>query len=221
MRKQVLPIAPSPMDERAAQLEEEFSYDGYQVVRRELFSHLRSPAVTIRTDCVSFNAACIRGLKNVVYIHILINPDTRRMVIKPCEEDDKNALRWCLVHSDKRDSRIVSSKRFSAMLYNLLQWDENYRYRILGYRIKAEGEQIYVFDLLEPEFVPDYRKKKGAPESDTDGEPKKRKRAAYMALQKDTPTEFGVSLAKNQAALQLDLMDYQESDDIDIPKGRR
>lgn len=161
MKRSELPVALSPMEARASELEDEFSYDGYQVVRRELFAHQNAPAVTIRRDCVTFNASCIRGLEDVVYIHILINPDTRRMVVKRCDEDDKNALRWCVVRSDKRASRSVTSKRFSAMLYDLLGWDENCRYKILGYRIKVDGEQIYVFDLLEPEILLDRRKIKG------------------------------------------------------------
>ena len=36
------------VDQKAIELAEDFSYDGYQVVRRELFAHLREPAVVIR-----------------------------------------------------------------------------------------------------------------------------------------------------------------------------
>ena len=35
-------------DTRAEELENTFSYDGYQVVRKELFAHLRDPAIVIR-----------------------------------------------------------------------------------------------------------------------------------------------------------------------------
>ena len=38
------------VDQKAIELAEDFSYDGYQVVRRELFAHLREPAVVIRRD---------------------------------------------------------------------------------------------------------------------------------------------------------------------------
>ena len=37
-------------DEKAAEIQKTFSYDGYQTVRRELFAHLREPQMTIRTD---------------------------------------------------------------------------------------------------------------------------------------------------------------------------
>lgn len=35
-------------DAKAEELESTFSYDGYQVVRKELFAHLRDPAIVIR-----------------------------------------------------------------------------------------------------------------------------------------------------------------------------
>lgn len=65
---------------------EDFSYEGYQVVRRELFAHLREPAVVIRRDSVTFNTACIAGLEDAVYIQILVNQDNKRMVVRKCEE---------------------------------------------------------------------------------------------------------------------------------------
>ena len=45
----------SEKEERRQELEDEFTYDGYQVVRKELFAHLRDPAVTIRYDSITFN----------------------------------------------------------------------------------------------------------------------------------------------------------------------
>ena len=41
-------IVQDDRDARAEELESAFSYDGYQVVRKELFAHLRDPAIVIR-----------------------------------------------------------------------------------------------------------------------------------------------------------------------------
>ena len=95
------------VDQKALELAQDFSYDGYQVVRRELFAHLREPAVVIRRDSVTFNTACIAGLEDAVYIQILVNQDNKRMVVRKCEENDKDALRWCIAKPDKRKSRTV------------------------------------------------------------------------------------------------------------------
>ena len=58
-------------DAKAEELESTFSYDGYQVVRKELFAHLRDPAIVIRKDSITFNTACISGLEDVVYVHVM------------------------------------------------------------------------------------------------------------------------------------------------------
>ncbi|MCB5714532.1 hypothetical protein [Lactonifactor longoviformis] len=80
-------------DERALEIEREFNYDGYQIVRREMFAHLREPAVTIRNDSITFNTACIEGLEDTVYIQVMVSDDQHRMAIKKCNENDKDAIR--------------------------------------------------------------------------------------------------------------------------------
>ena len=215
-----LSLSSSAKEERAMELEQEFSFDGYQVVRRELFAHQRDPAVVIRRDSIAFNMACIRGLEDTVYILVLINPDTRRMVIKKCAEDDKNALRWCVSRPEKRVSRKVSSKQFSAMLYKLLDWDEDCRYKILGYRISVDGEPVYIFDLLEPEVFYDRRKQaKESPTAPmTEPSEGKAEHTAEGAVTEDTLSGFGVSLEDNQQALQVSLDEYHSAD---TPLGKQ
>ena len=148
------------IDQKAIELAKDFSYDGYQVVRRELFAHLREPAVVIRRDSVTFNTACISGLEDAVYIQILVNQDSKKMVVRKCEENDKDALRWCIAKPDKRKSRKMSNRIFSAMMYEMMGWDLDCRYKILGHKITYEDETIYVFDLQETEIYLDIKGKR-------------------------------------------------------------
>ena len=148
------------IDQKALELAQDFSYEGYQVVRRELFAHLREPAVVIRRDSVTFNTACIAGLEDAVYIQILVNQDNKRMVVRKCEENDKDALRWCVEKPDKRKSRKMTNKLFSAMIYDMMGWDLDCRYKMQGYKITHEDKTMYIFDLLEPEIYMDTKKKR-------------------------------------------------------------
>ena len=137
-----------------------FSYDGYQVVRKELFAHLRDPAIVIRKDSITFNTACITGLEDVVYVHVMFNRDLKRIVVRGCDENDKDALRWCIAKPDKRKSRKMTCKPFSELVYKEMGWDTECRYKMLGYRISFEGETLYVFDLLAPEIFHEGQKRK-------------------------------------------------------------
>ena len=145
-------IVQDDRDARAEELESAFSYDGYQVVRKELFAHLRDPAIVIRKDSITFNTACITGLEDVVYVHVMFNNDLKRIVVRGCDENDKDALRWCVAKPDKRKSRKMSCKPFATLVYQKMGWDSECRYKMLGYRITFEGETLYVFDLLVPEI---------------------------------------------------------------------
>ena len=155
------------IDQKALELAQDFSYDGYQVVRRELFAHLREPAVVIRRDSVTFNTACIAGLEDAVYIQILVNQDNKRMVVRKCEENDKDALRWCVAKPDKRKSRKMTNKIFSAMMYEMMGWNLDCRYKILGHKITFEDETIYVFDLMETEIFLDIKGKRAKKDTES------------------------------------------------------
>lgn len=216
------------VDQKALELAQDFSYDGYQVVRRELFAHLREPAVVIRRDSVTFNTACIAGLEDAVYIQILVNQDNKRMVVRKCEENDKDALRWCIEKPDKRKSRKMSNKLFSAMMYDMMGWNTDYRYKILGHKITHENETMYIFDLLETEiFMDTKRKKKANPDSlekkeelvtaETDQTPEQNQEeiAAKVARKlnripfypKNWKDSFGLSVEEHKKALETNITD--------------
>ena len=216
------------IDQKALELAQDFSYDGYQVVRRELFAHLREPAVVIRRDSVTFNTACIAGLEDAVYIQILFNQDNKRMVVRKCEENDKDALRWCIEKPDKRKSRKMSNKLFSAMMYDMMGWNTDCRYKILGHKITHEDETMYIFDLLETEiFMDTKRKKKANPDSlekkeelvtaETDQRPEQNQEeiAAKVARKlnripfypKNWKDSFGLSVEEHKKALETNLTD--------------
>ena len=216
------------IDQKALELAQDLCYDGQLGVRRELFAHLREPAVVIRRDSVTFNTACIAGLEDAVYIQILVNQDNKRMVVRKCEENDKDALRWCIEKPDKRKSRKMSNKLFSAMMYDMMGWNTDCRYKILGHKITHEDETMYIFDLLETEiFMDTKRKKKANPDSlekkeelvtaETDQTPEQNQEeiAAKVARKlnripfypKDWKDSFGLSVEEHKKALETNLTD--------------
>lgn len=138
----------SAKEERRTELERTFSREGYSVIRKELFAHQRDPAMTIRDRSITFNTACINGLEDIVWIKFWINEQLKRIVIIPCDENDKDAVRWCVAKPDKRKSRNITCPDLSKKIYALMGWDKAYRYKMLGYRIQPDGETMYIFDLL-------------------------------------------------------------------------
>ena len=197
--------------EEAAQiaLEAGFSFEGYQVVRREFFSHKFDPTLTIKGNSIIFNNACISKLEQVVYVQVLVNPTTEKLVIRPCEEGARDAIRWCVAKDDKRKSRQITCGLFTAKLYEMmgwealyrykLGWEALYRYKLQGTRISYQGEQLYVFDLTSTEiFLPAVK------DPDNPNARAKAKPAVYPADWRDS---FGIPVMEHMASMQVDLME--------------
>ena len=138
----------SAREERRLELERTYSRDGYCVIRKELFPHQRDAAMTIRDGSITFNAACINGLEDVIYIRFEINEKLKRLAIKPCDENGKHAVRWCIAKQDKRKTRYIKCPDLTDKIFKLMEWDKKYRYKILAYMIAPNGENFYIFDLL-------------------------------------------------------------------------
>ncbi len=126
----------------------DFSYEGYQVVRGEFFAHLFEPSVTLTAEKVSVNAACIRKLPNTDYVQFLVNPTEKKLAVKPCLETAKDSFCWTTLGKDgKRKPKAISCRIFYAKVMNLMGWDPALRYKILGKLIRTKEDLLFVFDL--------------------------------------------------------------------------
>ena len=202
----------SEMDSKRQEIQSTFSYDGCKIIREELFAHVRNPAVTIRPDGIMFNTACVNGLDRVKHVHLMINDELKRLVIRGCNENDKDALRWCTVKGDQRKPRKMTGRLFSDLLYALMEWDKANRYKILGYKIEFEGEELFVFDLKVAEIFECSKKVRKAAASPVDGEmgqetenPTKVSRKGYYSP--DIANTFGVSIEEHRQAYSLTDLD--------------
>ena len=87
--------------------DDDFSYEGYQVVRGEFFAHIYEPSFTFNNYKVSVNTACIKKLPEYDYVQILVNPDEKKLAVKPCKEDEKDSFRWCSATSKRSPKQIT------------------------------------------------------------------------------------------------------------------
>lgn len=129
-----------------------FDFEGYEVVRRELFSKANCPAVTLKCGSVNFNARAIRKLDECRFVQILINSKKKLMIAKPCPEDEKDSVQWSKINKHgKIESRKITGKVFTAQLFDDMKWDYNTTIKVLGTLLTCKGEKIFVFDLINAE----------------------------------------------------------------------
>ena len=180
---------------RRQEIENAFGSYKFVVVRKELFAHLRDPAVVIRNKNITFNTACINAFEDAVYVQIYLCEEEKLLAVKRCEQYDEDALRWCVAKNGKRKSRKMTCPDLTKQLYDMMGWDPKCRYKILGYKIEFDGETYYAFDLVVTETFREKSKK-----GEVVTEPVDTRKGYYS---EDIAGTFGVPLEEHKKQTQI------------------
>ena len=136
---------------------------GFQVTKAELFSHTREPAITIWENRIKFNMACLRRFPGVTHIQILIHPEQKRLIIRPCDPDAPDSLRWAKGGGSKElQNRDLICKLFAAKVFDLMGWDAQYHYKMMGKPAVYNREVLFLFKFTDFELFVNGAKKKGS-----------------------------------------------------------
>lgn len=184
-----------------------FTYQGYQVVRREFFSHIQEPAITFNRYQVYVNMACLRKMPQVDYVQILVNPETKKLVIRPCGEDDKDSFLWRSNGKSGRKPKQITCRVFFAKIMELMGWTPELRYKLLGKLIRSNEEQLFLFDLTAPQTF-----RYAAPAR---GE---RKSSRIPVFPAEWSAQFGLSEEEHCRSLQIDLFHGYTVFNIRLPE---
>lgn len=171
----------------------DFNYEGYQVVRGEYFAHLFEPSITFNMNKVYLNMACIKKFPNIDYVQILVNSEDKKLAVRPCNGEEKDSFLWCTA---KRKPKQITCRVFWGKIAELLDWNNNYRYKLLGKLVKSNDEYLFVFDLTSPEiFI------RSAME---DGKPKI---SRYPMFPAEWQNQFGLPVCEHKKRMQVGKFD--------------
>lgn len=173
-----------------------FDLDSFQVVRREFFSHISEPSISFCDYKIGLNAACIKRMPDTDYIQFLVNRQTKTLAVRPCQESDLHSFQWCTTRGGKRKPRQVTGKMFFMKIFTMMDWNPDYRYKILGKLIRANGQYLFVFDLTSTEM---YRRivKEG----------EKIKTSRVPVFPAEWQDQFGVPFEEHRKQLQINIFD--------------
>lgn len=183
-------------DDEIIELGESFDFNGFQVVRREFFAHLREPSVTFNNCKFFANAACLARFPKTDYVQVLVNRESKILALRPCEEGARDSFLWCSVSKGKRKPRQITCKLFFAKIVSMMDWNHDYRYKMLGRLIHANGEFLLAFDLTATEV---YKK------TFVEGEkPKISRTPVFPAGWQD---QFGLPYDEHKQSMQINIFD--------------
>ena len=137
--------------EELMEMREDFNLEEFQVVRREFFAHMREPAVTFNNRKFYVNSACLTKFPNTYFVQALINPHTKILALRPCGENERGAFQWCTMSKGKRQPRQSTCTLFFLKMFDMMHWNPDHRYKLLGNIIRANGEYLIAFDLTSTE----------------------------------------------------------------------
>ncbi len=175
---------------------EDIQLNGFQFVRTEFFAHIHEPSFTFNDGKVGVNTACVRKLPEHEYIQILINKETKMLVIKPCDEYDLFSYQWGHTKNGKRFPRQVTARLFFMKVCDLMGWSPQHRYKILGKLCRANGQFIIAFNLKDFSTYERTVSKDG-----------KRTVSRTPVLPPEWKDQFGVPYEEHKKALQINMFD--------------
>lgn len=170
-------------------------FDDFQVVRRKFFAHIYEPSITFSKWQFYVNKACLNRFPDVNFVQVLVNRDKKILALRPCLETSNDSLCWCS-QSGKRNPRQTTSRGFFALIFPLMGWSLNNRYKVLGKLVHANGMYLLAFDLKTADNYPC-----------TSGEGESIKFSRQPVYSEAEVGSFGMKLSEHEKSLQINLFD--------------
>ena len=87
------------------------------------------------------------------YVELLLNTVERCIAIRPCSKDNPNAVRWGRLKDSRWSVSAISCRGLAKTLFDIMEWEEDTRYRFRGEYVGAGENKMLLFQLDEPEMI--------------------------------------------------------------------
>ena len=131
----------------------EFDLREYELVRKQFFGSQQDESITFSLGSICFSTSCVNSFKKVAHVELLINPYQQTLVVRPSSKEKKSAFRWVKAKGDQYYPRAINNKVFLPILFDLMEWNDRYKYRVKSIKRRNESGEILIFDLREPEII--------------------------------------------------------------------
>lgn len=174
----------------------QMNLDEFEVARTEFLAQTREPSFIFNDGKVGVNTACVRRLPDVEYVQLLINRNKRKLAVRVCKEEDIFSIQWAKEKDGKRFPRLITGRMFFMKVCDLMSWNPEYRYKIVGKLVRANNELLFLFDLNARQVF--------ERTVDEDG---KRKSSRKPVFPEEWKNQFGIPFSEHKKALQISLFD--------------
>ena len=127
----------------------DFDYRQYQVLSGLYGESQFQPCINFTCKNITFSTACFDKL-NTSHIELLINPTLKIFAARPVDPNKcRNAVKWYKYTNNIKSPRLINGSAFLSTLFQILNWDLNNKYQIIGDIKSKNNETLMFFHLKE------------------------------------------------------------------------
>ena len=123
-----------------------FDLRGFEVADLKLFDDRQVTAVSLGNNDIRFSTSCIRNMSCGDYVELLVHPIKKKLAVRPVSKKSKYAVKW----SDPtgNTSRSVACKAFIGTIFDIFEWETDFRYKLYGCIYRDGNNSACVFSDL-------------------------------------------------------------------------
>ena len=138
----------------------DFDMRGFEVSRSALFDSWNKHYVTFQDKKIKFGTECVRKFGKDNHVEFLIHPRDRKFAVRIAAKNNRNFITWSKVRDGKYMPLVIPCAAFSDTIFDLFDWDKEYKYRMSGSLYEDGGQSVFIFDssdsevFLKPYMIP-------------------------------------------------------------------
>ena len=116
-----------------------FDLRKFRPVSISLFDEQQIPAIMLQKDEIKFSMSCVRRMDCDNYVELMVHPLQKKIAIRPTNKENRYAIRWTSGGKTNKEARSISCKAFVETLFQLFDWELDYKYKLFG-SVYKDGE---------------------------------------------------------------------------------
>lgn len=128
-----------------------------EVVRAEFFNTRDKATIRLDARGISFSRSCYDKLKRKRftpdYVELNYDPVEQMLVVQPTRKVSAKSVKWTALKDGVITMHRCGIKGLAGAIYTNMQWDEDYKYRIVGTVVGEGNKAVLVFYLNEPQII--------------------------------------------------------------------
>ncbi len=162
-------------------------------------------------------------LAYIPLVELLFDPVHQNFAVRPAAKTCRNAVAWLRHDGQKFHPRRIAGAPFLGTIFEVLQWDPCYKYRVRGVYRKRDDEAILLFDLHDTEVIlpkgmnRDRKEEKTKPASEIVSPPMTSAGKSVVAYPAEWCDDFGSEYYRHAQAKELMAIDLEGKWEVQQP----